>query len=184
VPRFRKRPLIVEAVQFTGQNCYQILQFVGRERELQSGICEISPTDQPVIPNPRGDMVASPGDWVIKGVAGEFCACKPEIFAASYTPISSMNHGERVFQKRPVTITAEQYGGPPTVAGLDTLTPPVPAGVEWVPFHGVPDRYPAIATLEGVMQVSPGDWVITGVAGERYPCPDPMFQTVYEPIPD
>ena len=41
-----------------------------------------------------------------------------------------------------------------------------------------------IDTLEGGHVVCPGDWVITGVAGERYPCKDAIFQETYEPVED
>lgn len=37
-----------------------------------------------------------------------------------------------------------------------------------------------IETLEGVMVANPGDWIITGVKGERYPCRDDIFQETYE----
>lgn len=39
-----------------------------------------------------------------------------------------------------------------------------------------------IATLEGTMQGNPGDWLITGVNGEQYPCKDEIFRKTYEPI--
>ena len=35
----------------------------------------------------EGTMAAAPGDWVIKGVAGEFYPCKPDIFEATYEPV-------------------------------------------------------------------------------------------------
>jgi len=41
-----------------------------------------------------------------------------------------------------------------------------------------------IETLEGVMTGNPGDWIITGVAGERYPCRDDIFRATYEPVHD
>lgn len=41
-----------------------------------------------------------------------------------------------------------------------------------------------IETLEGVMTAEPGDWIITGVKGERYPCkPDIIFAATYEQVP-
>ncbi|MEO3947639.1 hypothetical protein [Gorillibacterium sp. CAU 1737] len=40
---------------------------------------------------------------------------------------------------------------------------------------------PAIKTLEGWLAVSPGDWIITGVKGERYPCKPHIFEETYEP---
>jgi len=39
-----------------------------------------------------------------------------------------------------------------------------------------------IPTLEGKMVVKPGDWVITGVKGERYPCKPDIFEATYEPV--
>lgn len=41
-------------------------------------------------------------------------------------------------------------------------------------------RIPAIKTLEGFHEISPGDWIITGVAGERYPCKPAIFAATYE----
>lgn len=38
-----------------------------------------------------------------------------------------------------------------------------------------------IPTLEGVMTANPGDWIITGVNGERYPCKPDIFEKTYEP---
>ena len=37
-------------------------------------------------------------------------------------------------------------------------------------------------TLEGKMRVSHGDWIITGIAGEKYPCKDAIFRGTYEPV--
>ena len=41
-----------------------------------------------------------------------------------------------------------------------------------------------IATLEGNMQVTPGDYIITGVKGEHYPCKPDIFELTYEPVGD
>ena len=41
-----------------------------------------------------------------------------------------------------------------------------------------------ISTLEGDMTAEPGDWIITGVAGEVYPCKDDIFRKTYEPVDD
>ncbi len=46
------------------------------------------------------------------------------------------------------------------------------------------DREMNIETLEGVMHAEPGDWIITGVNGERYPCKPDIFEKTYEPMPD
>lgn len=41
-----------------------------------------------------------------------------------------------------------------------------------------------IDTLEGGHIVCPGDWIITGVAGEKYPCKDSIFKATYEEVKD
>jgi hypothetical protein len=41
------------------------------------------------IPTPEGTMTASPGDWIIRGVKGEFYPCKPDIFAATYEAVET-----------------------------------------------------------------------------------------------
>jgi thioredoxin-like negative regulator of GroEL len=42
----------------------------------------------------------------------------------------------------------------------------------------------SIETLEGTMTASPGDWIITGVNGERYPCKQDIFEKTYELVED
>jgi len=39
-----------------------------------------------------------------------------------------------------------------------------------------------IKTREGTLKGYPGEWLITGVAGERYPCGDDIFRATYEPV--
>ena len=41
-----------------------------------------------------------------------------------------------------------------------------------------------IETLEGVMRAAPGDWIITGIRGEKYPCKPDVFQRTYQAVPD
>jgi hypothetical protein len=43
-------------------------------------------------------------------------------------------------------------------------------------------RKTTIETLEGTMVGNPGDWLITGINGEQYPCKDDIFQKTYEPV--
>ena len=46
------------------------------------------------------------------------------------------------------------------------------------------DTLTTIQTLEGVRTAQPGDWIITGVKGERYPCKPDIFEATYEPVDD
>ena len=82
--KFRKIPVVIEAVQFTGNNCYDVLRFCGMGELLNAGLMELKQTDCPAIKTLEGTMTASPGDWIIKGVNGEFYPCKPDIFAKTY----------------------------------------------------------------------------------------------------
>ena len=44
------------------------------------------------------------------------------------------------------------------------------------------DEPVAISTLEGIMLANPGDWIITGVKGELYPCKPDIFAATYEEV--
>lgn len=96
------------------------------------------------------------------------------------------------FRKRPVVIEAQQWW-PPEDDRHDPSMLTVPSVAEGR-YLQVGDLYcgikggigmgPAvyfIKTLEGDMRVSPGDWIITGVKGERYPCKPDIFEATYEP---
>jgi hypothetical protein len=52
-----------------------------------------------------------------------------------------------------------------------------------VPWGTDPANYGYCSTLEGGHVVTPGDWIITGVQGERYPCKPDIFEATYEPVP-
>lgn len=85
-----------------------------------------------------------------------------------------------MFRKKPIAVNCEQYNGPESVATGSTLSFE-PKGIEWL---SNPDGryYPVILTLEGNMRVSPGDWIITGVKGEKYPCKRDIFEATYEQV--
>lgn len=80
--KLRKKPVVIEAVQFheTKEGIAAILGFVPNGKVgLQH--------DLPVIRTLEGDMLVNDGDWVIKGVAGEFYPCKPDIFEQTYEKV-------------------------------------------------------------------------------------------------
>ena len=77
--KFRKKPVVIEAVKFTGTNGDEIAVFMSCQHPfLRDGGL--------IIGTLEGNMRADPGDWVIKGVKGEFYPCKPDIFKATYEP--------------------------------------------------------------------------------------------------
>lgn len=71
---YRKRPVVVEAVQYTGTNLKEVARFVG---------CDFD-EDSLTIRTKEGHMHVSTGDFVVKGVHGEFYPVKPDIFIATY----------------------------------------------------------------------------------------------------
>ena len=79
------------------------------------------------------------------------------------------------FRKKPVVIEAEQFL--PERDGW-------PDGVEYNLDTGVDAPSYIIQTLEGLYVVSPGDWIITGVKGEKYPCKPDIFEMTYDPVDD
>jgi hypothetical protein len=54
--------------------------------------------------------------------------------------------------------------------------------LKYMGWPHVPESYGIVETLEGNMSVSPGDWIITGVKGEKYPCKPDIFDATYEPV--
>lgn len=80
------------------------------------------------------------------------------------------------FRKKPVVIEAIQI----TDETFDAPHPS-PEHIQGVLYDPV-SRTVRIETLEGVMTGRLGDWVITGVNGELYPCKDDIFRQTYEPV--
>lgn len=82
--KYRKKPVIIEAVQFLG-DARLIQKFVGEQ--LSIGLDIDGKTVETIIPTLEGNMRASVGDYIIKGVQGEFYPCKPDIFEQTYEKI-------------------------------------------------------------------------------------------------
>jgi hypothetical protein len=83
---FRKKPVVIEAMQYLG------FEESGLEAELFLGdsfSCHAPSTDEIDILTLEGTMIASKRDWLIKGVAGEFYPCKPDIFEATYEAVDA-----------------------------------------------------------------------------------------------
>lgn len=80
--KFRKKPVVIEAVQFDGskESATKVLFFIDPTLPPDAEASDLT------IKTLEGEMHASPGDWIIKGVKGEFYPCKPDIFAATYEP--------------------------------------------------------------------------------------------------
>lgn len=81
--KFRKKPVVIEAVQWTENNESEVTAFLKMGEFSSAGYVKGRYVE---IGTLEGTMIASPGDWIIKGVKGEYYPCKPDIFAATYEP--------------------------------------------------------------------------------------------------
>lgn len=101
--RYRKKPVEIEAMRLDSHDTYLwVEEHVGSfdyltEEGPEEGV-SIDPADgRMVIRTLEGDMKADPGDWIIRGVKGEFYPCKPDIFEATYEPADEGGSlGERI----------------------------------------------------------------------------------------
>jgi hypothetical protein len=83
MPKFRKKPVVIEAVLWSGD--------MTEIESLLSGSTTKSVSQDLgdpalLIPTLEGEMRAEVGDWIIRGVKGELYPCKPDIFEATYDP--------------------------------------------------------------------------------------------------
>lgn len=90
--KYRKKPVIVEAIQWTGLNLSEIKEFVGDDLKYdindtawRVGAC--APHVDMTIHTLEGDHICTVGDYIIKGVNGEFYPCKPDIFEKTYEKV-------------------------------------------------------------------------------------------------
>ena len=81
--RYRKKPVVIDAVQITTFNDDELLAFLNEHVVPFEMVGDHSL----VIHTLEGDMRADPQDWIIKGVKGEFYPCKPDIFEATYEAV-------------------------------------------------------------------------------------------------
>lgn len=96
MPQFRKKPVIIDAIQWSGNvNRQEVCDFVGTDlkTEVYSDTAYEAGQGAPyfslVIQTLEGNMTANPKDFIIKGINGEFYPCKPDIFEKTYEPVAS-----------------------------------------------------------------------------------------------
>ena len=82
--KFRKKPVIIEAVQFTADTINEAAAFCGGD--IDEPVNEFSPKRSIIIHTLEGNMRADEGDWIIRGIQHEHYPCKPDIFAKTYEP--------------------------------------------------------------------------------------------------
>ena len=93
--QYRKKPVVIEAIRWDETTeTLNVLKALGMVPGAHTGH-----TNRPNecrdlrIHTLEGSMRADFGDWIIRGVKGEFYPCKPDIFAATYEPVGEATHG-------------------------------------------------------------------------------------------
>jgi len=81
--KFRKKPVVIEAVQWFPFQDWDVMA------HHMGGRIIVEPDNRLLIQTLEGDMRADDGDWIIKGIQGEFYPCKPDIFEATYEPVEA-----------------------------------------------------------------------------------------------
>ena len=91
--QYRKKPVIIEAIQYNNLNREEIEKFVGKKlhQELETETAYLAGKGSPkfslIIETLEGNHKAMPNDYIIKGIKGEFYPCKPDIFEATYEKV-------------------------------------------------------------------------------------------------
>jgi hypothetical protein len=92
ISKFKKKPVVIEAIQWTGENLAEVLAFTGKHPSWDKWFKSFEQYEAHVrndgsifkIITFEGTMDAIPNDWIIRGVKGEHYPCKPDIFESTY----------------------------------------------------------------------------------------------------
>ena len=93
--KFHKKPVVIDALKWTGSNLREVIAFTDGPPDTRSDFAgmqwekyeDLVASDGLKIFTLEGKMRASIGDWIIRGVKGEFYPCKPDIFEATYEAV-------------------------------------------------------------------------------------------------
>jgi hypothetical protein len=77
--KYRKKPVVIDAIQWNGANCLDVADFCGDDV-----LTTIEAFKSFEIATLEGKHIASVGDFIIRGIKGEYYPCKPDIFEATY----------------------------------------------------------------------------------------------------
>ena len=91
--KFRKKPVVIEAIRWSGDNHSDVEVFAQRDLRVTTAPGDRLEDRILVIPTLEGDHQARVGDMIIRGVKGELCPCKPDIFDATYEPADEAPKG-------------------------------------------------------------------------------------------
>jgi hypothetical protein len=97
VKKYRKKPIVIEAIQYKGVNINECLKFLKEYRlepstQIEKDFLKETGSNMPVnvnivIPTLEGDHLCKKYHYIIKGINGEFYPCKPDIFKKTYESI-------------------------------------------------------------------------------------------------
>ena len=99
--KWRKKPVVIDAIKWSGmeKDLPEVLRFIQDGHKDFShlpegnykiaGVGHTPGSGELTIPTLEGDHIASPGDWIIGGIKGEFYPCKPDIFEMTYEPVDN-----------------------------------------------------------------------------------------------
>lgn len=82
--KYRKKTVVIEAVQFTKNNFQEIKDFTNSQAHTFAIIEGVNSWCTCIIPTLEGQHIATEGDFIIKGIEEEFYPCKPDIFHKTY----------------------------------------------------------------------------------------------------
>lgn len=77
---FRKKPVVIQAIQWNGNNDVEVMDFMGRKSLAKE-------RGKLVISTLEGEMQVSKMDWIIRGIQEELYPCKPDIFEETYEQV-------------------------------------------------------------------------------------------------
>lgn len=91
--KFRKRPIIIEAIQWLGDNRVEVAKFMNGG--TLEGINEdlLFPGNWIIIRTNRGCLMADPGDWIVRGVEGDYYPVNPVAFWKTYVSVTDTVEG-------------------------------------------------------------------------------------------
>jgi hypothetical protein len=89
--KYRKKPVVIEAIQWHGNNLQEIIDLIGLHPSAKKWTWEeyeavVSEQGLKIF-TLEGAMMANIGDYIIRGIKGEAYPCKPDIFMATYEPV-------------------------------------------------------------------------------------------------
>lgn len=128
---YRKKPVVIEAVQWFKHGDHPYVRetsYAEISRLLGTSGCSKDPPfwnwqALGVIDTLEGPHVVIPGDWIIKGVAGEFYPCKAEIFEKTYEPVEDHFPNKIIFEHFVDLVEAQEFrriSGGYLLLGTDT----------------------------------------------------------------